>query len=394
MEIKLSFLDGSQQGKLAGLLEGCRCMSDKRERDQVIRKLNPDVRSQIQSEGSASIVVPEMVAACSDYTDNIELLIRAVGDVERNSIQMGHLWDRLPDALGFSDPDIHGTISHVLRFLTAEKVPRDAMEAAFNAAIPPETRLELGLPAVHLMCRWRLLREAESLFQRPDGTFPFADFIRLLPEISDKRVFNSLVCWAAHITGEPEKSFRQPAKSARPPVRRDIMQVFISYAREDIATAKRLYQDLKTAGVKPWMDEYDLLVGQNWKATITRTIERSDFFLALLSSNSLSKRGYVQKELRRAMSVLEEMPPTDIFLLPARLEDCKPEDERLRDLNWADLFPDYDAGLNKLIRVFEFKKSLLRKRMIQPGPAVLIPNRARPVSMKPRCRNMICEASR
>ena len=137
------------------------------------------------------------------------------------------------------------------------------------------------------------------------------------------------------------------------------MQVFISYAREDIATAKRLYQDLKTAGVKPWMDEYDLLVGQNWKATITRTIEQSDFFLALLSSNSLSKQGYVQKELRRAMSVLEEMPPTDIFLLPARLEDCKPEDERLRDLNWADLFPDYDAGLNKLIRVFEFKKSLL-----------------------------------
>lgn len=136
------------------------------------------------------------------------------------------------------------------------------------------------------------------------------------------------------------------------------MQVFISYAREDIATAKRLYQDLKTAGVKPWMDEFDLLVGQNWKATITQTIERSDFFLALLSSNSLTKRGYVQKELRRAMSVLEEMPPTDIFLLPARLDDCKPEDERLRDLNWADIFPDYDAGLTKLIRVFEFKKSL------------------------------------
>ena len=135
------------------------------------------------------------------------------------------------------------------------------------------------------------------------------------------------------------------------------MQVFISYAREDIATAKRLYQDLKTAGVKPWMDEFDLLVGQNWKATITQTIEKSDFFLALLSSNSLSKRGYVQKELRRAMSVLEEMPPTDIFILPARLEDCKPEDERLRDLNWADLFPDYDAGLTKLIRVLEHQKS-------------------------------------
>ena len=214
--VKLSFLDGPQQGKLAGLLEGCRCMNDKRERDQVIRKLGSDVRSQIQSDGSASIVVPEMVRVCSDYPDNIELLIRSVAEVERNSIPMGHLWDRLPDALGFSDPDIHKTISQVLEFMTAEQVPREAMEDAFKASISPETRRD-QLPAVHLMCRWRLLREAESQFQRPDDTFPFADFIRrLFPEISDKEISKSLACWAAHLTGEPEKSFRQPARSAKP----------------------------------------------------------------------------------------------------------------------------------------------------------------------------------
>jgi hypothetical protein len=31
-------------------------------------------------------------------------------------------------------------------------------------------------------------------------------------------------------------------------------QVFICYAREDMATAKRLYQDLQRAGITPWMD--------------------------------------------------------------------------------------------------------------------------------------------
>lgn len=148
------------------------------------------------------------------------------------------------------------------------------------------------------------------------------------------------------------------------------MRVFISYAREDIDTARRLYHDLKSAGMKPWMDEYDLLVGQNWKAAITKAIEKSDFFLALLSSNSLSKRGYVQKELRRALSALEEMPPTDIFLLPARLDECKPEDERLRDLNWADMHYDYDAGLAKLVRVFEYKKSICGENdPVECGPA-------------------------
>jgi hypothetical protein len=149
------------------------------------------------------------------------------------------------------------------------------------------------------------------------------------------------------------------------------MRVFISYAREDKDIARKLYQDLKSAGVEPWMDEYDLLVGQNWKNAITNAIEQSDFFLALLSSRSLSKRGYVQKELRRAVSVLEEMPPTDVYILPVRLDDCRPEDERLKDLNWADLFPEYDPGLAKLIRVFEYQRSLCEEEdSAEAGSAV------------------------
>ncbi len=41
-----------------------------------------------------------------------------------------------------------------------------------------------------------------------------------------------------------------------------VVKVFISYAREDYETAKRLYDDLKKAGVSPWMDENDLISGQ------------------------------------------------------------------------------------------------------------------------------------
>ncbi|QTA82990.1 Sulfatase-modifying factor enzyme domain-containing protein [Desulfonema limicola] len=63
------------------------------------------------------------------------------------------------------------------------------------------------------------------------------------------------------------------------------MKIFISYTREDYDIAKRLYDDLKKAGIDPWMDKVNLLPGQNWKIHITKAIKESKYFIALLSSN-------------------------------------------------------------------------------------------------------------
>jgi hypothetical protein len=128
------------------------------------------------------------------------------------------------------------------------------------------------------------------------------------------------------------------------------LEVFISYAREDREAASRLYNDLRKAGVKPWMDTEDLLPGEDWRLGIRRAVENSTYFLALLSNKSLAKRGYVQKELRLAYAVLDELPPEHIFLIPVRLEPCEPIDERIKDKNWLDLFPSYDSALKKLLR--------------------------------------------
>jgi hypothetical protein len=48
--------------------------------------------------------------------------------------------------------------------------------------------------------------------------------------------------------------------------------VFISYAREDSGAAKRLQQDLKDAGLNPWLDKEEILPGQNWQNQIEHTI--------------------------------------------------------------------------------------------------------------------------
>ncbi len=128
-------------------------------------------------------------------------------------------------------------------------------------------------------------------------------------------------------------------------------KVFISYAREDAPIARRLFDDLKTAGAEPWLDVENILPGQRWESEIEKAIKKTDFVIALLSSNSLQKRGFIQKELRFALSLLDEIPQDDVFLIPARLDDCRSDDKKLREINWVDLFPFYEIGLQKLMRV-------------------------------------------
>jgi len=129
-----------------------------------------------------------------------------------------------------------------------------------------------------------------------------------------------------------------------------LSRLFISYAHQDLGTAKRIYRDLSNVGHKPWLDKYDLKPGEDWKAGIAREISRCHFFLALLTRHSLTKRGYVQMELRTALETLQLYPSPKRYLIPIRLEECYPADDRLAALHWVDLFPSYDEGYVKLVR--------------------------------------------
>jgi len=128
---------------------------------------------------------------------------------------------------------------------------------------------------------------------------------------------------------------------------------FLSYAREDVEQARRLYRDLRQAGATVWFDEESLRPGERWVSAIKKGILSSRYFVVLLSSQSISKRGFVQRELREALDVLSEYPEDEIFLVPARLEPCDVAHDKLRELNWVDLFPDWTKGAQKIIRLFE-----------------------------------------
>jgi hypothetical protein len=135
--------------------------------------------------------------------------------------------------------------------------------------------------------------------------------------------------------------------------------VFISYAREDIEMVEKIYDDFLNSGVVPWLDQEEILPGDNWKLKIKEAIKSCTYFLAVLSSNSVSKTGYVQKELKMALEMLEEKPPNERFLIPVKINDCKPQDDRIDDIHQADLSKNYDKGIKLILKAIlpgQFRK--------------------------------------
>ena len=127
-------------------------------------------------------------------------------------------------------------------------------------------------------------------------------------------------------------------------------QIFLSYAREDEEKVENLYRKLSDAEFKPWMDKKDILPGEIWQSCIQRAIRRSDFFLACLSAKSVNRRGFLQREIKDALDIWQEMLEDDIYLIPVRLEDCEVP-ESLRDFQWVNLFEE--DGWTRLVTAIQ-----------------------------------------
>lgn len=144
-------------------------------------------------------------------------------------------------------------------------------------------------------------------------------------------------------------------------------KVFISYTKEDKERALRLYSELKKRKINVWIDIHLLKPGQDWKYEIKNAIKDSDIFIALLSEKSVNHIGYVQKELRIALEILDYFPNNKIFLIPVRLNKCNPLHDRLNDLQWTDLFPEtnYYVGFQKILDVISPQSQSLRNYPIE-----------------------------
>lgn len=117
------------------------------------------------------------------------------------------------------------------------------------------------------------------------------------------------------------------------------LRVFLCHSSKDKVAVRELYKKLhQNDWLDPWLDEEKLLPGQDWHMEIEKAVEVTDVVVVLLSNQSVSQEGYVQRELKLALDVADEKPEGAIFIVPLRLDDC-PAPRRLRGWQYVDYFP-------------------------------------------------------
>jgi outer membrane protein assembly factor BamD (BamD/ComL family) len=141
------------------------------------------------------------------------------------------------------------------------------------------------------------------------------------------------------------------------------LKVFLCHASGDKPAVRALYQRLAAEGVDAWLDQEKLLPGQDWQVEIPRAVHDADVVVICLSKNSVTKEGYVQKEIKFALDLADEKPEGTIFLIPARLEDCAVP-ERLARWQWVDLFEE--NGYSRLLRSLRLRADKV-DAVIGPG---------------------------
>lgn len=129
-------------------------------------------------------------------------------------------------------------------------------------------------------------------------------------------------------------------------------RVFLAYVVEDQKQVLKLHDALLASHVAPWMDIRRLIPGQNWPRAIEDAISVSDYFIPCLSKRSVAKRGDFQAELRYALDCARRQPLDHNFIVPVRLDDCRVPRILQREIQYVDLFPDWDGGVRKLLSAF------------------------------------------
>jgi len=139
------------------------------------------------------------------------------------------------------------------------------------------------------------------------------------------------------------------------------LKIFLCHSSGDKPEVRKLYNLLVERGTNPWLDSEEILPGQDWDFEINKALDDSDVILLCLSKKSVSKEGYVQKEMRLALDRALEMPDGRIFLIPARLEECELP-YKIKAYQWVDLFNT--DGMDKLMKSLNLRASQVKAQPI------------------------------
>ena len=114
------------------------------------------------------------------------------------------------------------------------------------------------------------------------------------------------------------------------------LKVFLCHAHADRDAVRALYARLTKDGVDAWLDKEKLLPGQDWELEIRKAVREADVVVVCLSKQ-FNQAGFRQKEVHLALDTAMEQPEGEIFIVPARLDECE-NLESLRNFHIVSLF--------------------------------------------------------
>jgi hypothetical protein len=125
-----------------------------------------------------------------------------------------------------------------------------------------------------------------------------------------------------------------------------MLSVFLSHNHIDKPFARRLAERLKAHGVKVWLDEAEMQVGDSLVSKIESAIRECTYLGVILSPHSVSSP-WVQREVNMALT--EEIHGRRVKVLPLLQEKCSIPGF-LTEKVYADFTEDFDSGLSILLQ--------------------------------------------
>jgi TIR domain len=133
------------------------------------------------------------------------------------------------------------------------------------------------------------------------------------------------------------------------------LRIFLCHSSSNKGDVRSLYQQLLADGFEPWLDEENILPGQDWQNEVVSAIRTVDVVIVCLSRQSISRAGYFHKEIKHTLDVADEQPEGTIFLIPLKLEMCDLPD-RLSRWHCVNLFEE--KGYERLIKALRHREMM------------------------------------
>jgi uncharacterized protein with PQ loop repeat len=119
--------------------------------------------------------------------------------------------------------------------------------------------------------------------------------------------------------------------------------IFLSHDHEDKQFVRRLDSDLKNAGVRVWVDEAEMRIGDDIKKKINYGLNNSEYFGIIISSHSVASE-WVDYELNLAASSRKKREK----ILPIRIDNC-PLPKKLEEMGILNVDASDDLSYTKSI---------------------------------------------